>query len=549
MAHIHSVYDTDPHFMIDPNTRLLKNVSETQTILIQNDHNSERFTFELPRYIDGHDMSLCNIVEVHYINISSGSSRESSAGVYEVTDLQVSPASADVVICSWLLSGSSTKYAGNLNFLLRFACSTDRKIEYVWNTAVLPGVTVSNGLYNSDILIEEYTDVLLKWESGIHDAFDAMLVAINGESAGSTGSERVHYSFTVGTAGEQEFIEETNGSVFSESGGYRYHDRESYTIYRFPLSADGRDSTRITSAVFRAHTAQQTHLSFSTDKQRWVWFVDTCGLNISSQYYHDLAKYADVAAGAEYLYVRIADSSTEDGSGGAILSDVPVTLDLIYGVPNPHNLPCVNEEDDGKILRVIQGKWCAVDGQSATSRVHTYSFIPGEESETKYIHETNCADETSYDGSYRYMDKDNYIIYKYHIPNSGQVKKLYWTAVLKNKVLLEVSNDCENWATVLDQGTTQLAEEKKTLDLTESVNLLAWDDVYIRLANSDPDKTTSSGGAIRANDVELRIERSEVMLAAMAPSALDVSHDDNGNVVVRSSATVSSDASGNVVIL
>lgn len=66
MAHKHSVYDTDPHFAIDPITRAITNQSTTKTQLMQYDHNSERFTFEIPRLVDGHDMKLCDKIEIHY---------------------------------------------------------------------------------------------------------------------------------------------------------------------------------------------------------------------------------------------------------------------------------------------------------------------------------------------------------------------------------------------------------------------------------------------------------------------------------------------------
>ena len=88
MALKHSVYDTDLHFCIDPITRSIKNQTPGKTKLIQYDHNSERFTFEIPRYVDGHDMSKCDKVEVHYINISAGKSQQ-SADVYLCDDMQV----------------------------------------------------------------------------------------------------------------------------------------------------------------------------------------------------------------------------------------------------------------------------------------------------------------------------------------------------------------------------------------------------------------------------------------------------------------------------
>lgn len=66
VTRVHNVYATDTHSSINPVTRAIKNASSKKATLMQNDHNSERFTFELPRYIEGYDMSLCNETEVHY---------------------------------------------------------------------------------------------------------------------------------------------------------------------------------------------------------------------------------------------------------------------------------------------------------------------------------------------------------------------------------------------------------------------------------------------------------------------------------------------------
>lgn len=162
MAHLHSVYDTDAHFKIDGVTRVVKNASQTKTMLVQHDHNSERFTFELPRMIDGHDMSTCNVVQIHYINISSDKGNQYS-GVYEVDDLQVSPEGDDVVICSWLISANATQFDGNLSFVIRFVCSNNGKIDYAWNTVPHSQVYVSKGICNSDVVAEEYADILEQW--------------------------------------------------------------------------------------------------------------------------------------------------------------------------------------------------------------------------------------------------------------------------------------------------------------------------------------------------------------------------------------------------
>lgn len=171
MAHIHSVYDTDLHFSINPKTRAIMNESKGKTVLIQGDHNSERCTFELPRLIDGHDMAKCNVVQVHYNNIDA-ITKASSRDVYEVDDLQVSPKDDNIVICSWLISRNATRYAGALGFVLRFACSSTGEIDYAWHTAVCSAISVSTGMDNTGIVVEEFSDVLEQWREQIFDGVD-----------------------------------------------------------------------------------------------------------------------------------------------------------------------------------------------------------------------------------------------------------------------------------------------------------------------------------------------------------------------------------------
>ena len=154
MAHTHSIYDSDSHFSINPITRQIKNESSAKVIIMQYDHNSERFTFEMPREIEGHDMSLCNRVEVHFQN-------GTHADVYTADDLQISPDGDDVVICSWLISRNATQYVGALTFKLRFACIGENSaIDYEWNTAIFKGISIGEGMNNGEAITEQYPDAL-----------------------------------------------------------------------------------------------------------------------------------------------------------------------------------------------------------------------------------------------------------------------------------------------------------------------------------------------------------------------------------------------------
>lgn len=189
MALKHSVYDTDSHYKIDKTTRAIIDQSATPTKLMQYDHNSERFTFEIDRLIDGHDMSLCDKVEVHFLNID-GSTKEFNADVYPVEDLDISPDSDDVVIFSWLISRNATKYAGVLNFRIRFVCLNDDGIEiYAWHTDIFKGIAVSNGIHNTEMAIEDYSDLLTQWKNEIHNTIDALEAKVDSLEDEITGAE------------------------------------------------------------------------------------------------------------------------------------------------------------------------------------------------------------------------------------------------------------------------------------------------------------------------------------------------------------------------
>ncbi len=159
MSHIHTVIDTDPHYKIDGITRKIVNIDETKRQLVQGDHNSERFTFEIPRYIDGHDFSQCNVVEIHYENADIYE-KNKSLDMYEVDDLHIKNDDSETVVLSWLIAGTATKYVGTLKFIIRFACVSNDKLEYAWNTTLFDGISILQGLYNSKIIAEQNSDVI-----------------------------------------------------------------------------------------------------------------------------------------------------------------------------------------------------------------------------------------------------------------------------------------------------------------------------------------------------------------------------------------------------
>lgn len=186
MGHIHGVFDSDAHLVINPSTRAIKNSTPEKTRIMQHDHNSERFTFEFPKVIEGHDMTTCNVVQVHYLNTDS-QTRAVNKGVYELNDIQASPEDENTLICSWLISGNATKYAGSLDFIIRFCCVTDGNVDYAWHTDVNSEFKIVKSINNSEAVTTEYADILEQWKEEFED-----LIGSGGGSSSSAGIKTVN---------------------------------------------------------------------------------------------------------------------------------------------------------------------------------------------------------------------------------------------------------------------------------------------------------------------------------------------------------------------
>lgn len=177
MAHKHNVYDKDTHFQIDPITREITNESSKKVVLIQRDHNSERFTFVVPRQIEGHDMMKCNLVSVQYLNIDATDKSLQSKGVYEVDDLVEN--ADETITFSWLISENATMYVGTLNFCIRFECTTGSVVDYRWQTGINSKIAISSSYDNNKVVTEAFPDILAQWKAEIFESGGDAVVNVN----------------------------------------------------------------------------------------------------------------------------------------------------------------------------------------------------------------------------------------------------------------------------------------------------------------------------------------------------------------------------------
>lgn len=174
------VADKDYHFLINPIDRSINPYPDSsenapnatnKIKIMQYDHNSEVFTIELPRWVEGHDMLRCNRIEVHFLNIGDAGTNE---GIHLIDTDTITKIAGDVerIMFSWPISMAATQYVGTLSFAIRFACAEPAKsvnadeaeLLYAWNTLPYSKIQVGKSINNTDVVLEKYQDILSQWE-------------------------------------------------------------------------------------------------------------------------------------------------------------------------------------------------------------------------------------------------------------------------------------------------------------------------------------------------------------------------------------------------
>lgn len=230
MSHNHYIVDTGKHFVIDPLLRTI--TTETrELVLSQGDHNSERYTFEIPRMVEGHDMSLCNRIEVHYDNISKNK-KETHEGFYIVEDVNVS---SDTMQLSWLISGNATRLFGSLQFWINFICVDEGgNVIYSWGTDIFKGVRILANNRNTDNVVAVFPDVLDQWKNEVSDIIN------------SAGESHISYLVSPDDKGSIISLRDLVSGVYVLNGRFYPYDGAA-SVITFPnnvyTSVERTDST------------------------------------------------------------------------------------------------------------------------------------------------------------------------------------------------------------------------------------------------------------------------------------------------------------------
>jgi hypothetical protein len=199
MALKHEVKDADVHFVVDADSRKIIKQTSTKVNLMQYDHNSEEFTFDVPLEIENHDMSECDLIQVHYENTSAGTSVSTRKTYRGVRDIDPSTLVVDeekkIVSFGWLVPDTATTFAGTLKFQLKFICydNEDGSVPgYKWHTDVNDDIGIKAGLGYTENDFDPTTTATLQSieieeiDNGIRITLDGVAYELyNGSGGGS----------------------------------------------------------------------------------------------------------------------------------------------------------------------------------------------------------------------------------------------------------------------------------------------------------------------------------------------------------------------------
>jgi hypothetical protein len=169
MAHNHEIKDTDVSFVIDPITRAITTES-SKLYLAQYDHNSERYTFKIPRSIESHDLSHCDTILIDYTNTDKKKT-STKRGAFKVNDVVVED---DNILFTWLVSREATQLVGYLTFSVAFRChDAENNIIYEWGTDKFSKITIIEKTRYDQSILAKIPDLIDQIRTEVRDALSS----------------------------------------------------------------------------------------------------------------------------------------------------------------------------------------------------------------------------------------------------------------------------------------------------------------------------------------------------------------------------------------
>ena len=368
MSHVingfgHPVIDEsdDGIFVIDPISRIITLEVDGSPayfggpVLVKGDHNSERLTFKIPKVIEGHDMTTCNLVRIHYIAVDSATSTQYK-DAYDVPSSDRAAGENEYLVFNWLVDGNVTRSAGQVSFVVQFACTKEEErtvievdaatgesvtvnktvsiTEYSWSTLPYTELSVSDGITNTKqeaVEFEnEYNSIVTGWHNELSAAITQAQIDLANAIAESNNSNIKN--ITTDTSSE-------DGGINTVTIEFNDPNKEP-TVFEVQNGSQGSDGL----------SAYQVALNngFEGSEEEWVESLkaigyEDClkGVTITKAEYESLSDaeknredfvYIIKDAQIEADYATVAEGFTEDGDIAAALNQK--VHNFVYEVTN-----------------------------------------------------------------------------------------------------------------------------------------------------------------------------------------------------------------------
>ena len=180
MSEVITTEQANTRLTINPITRIVApKYRNTEAVYVaKGDHNSVCLAFEIPRYVDGYDMSAEeNIIHIHFANMDGEDKTKVSKGFSEAKSITVEKddtSQEEVVSFLWVLTKEATRYAGLVSFGITFerydTVDGEAQEVYSWSTKPYGKTIVWDSMDNSSATVEREYDYLVDTVNAIVSA-------------------------------------------------------------------------------------------------------------------------------------------------------------------------------------------------------------------------------------------------------------------------------------------------------------------------------------------------------------------------------------------
>ena len=209
---LRGVTGVDKTLYIDFDTREITIPPNIHQLGVESDDDVKKLTFNVPRYYYDNDLSEFNIY-INYMNANK------EGDLFEVFSKDVTIGEDDTLSFNWLVGRNAVAYKGTAIFNVCMKkiqkdaegniVLDDNKmpiVEKEFNTTIAK-LPVLEGLETGEVVVQEYADILLQWESmlfGAGDTIEAGIVASGEEQRRQIDLKGSEVNNTVTATGEAQ---------------------------------------------------------------------------------------------------------------------------------------------------------------------------------------------------------------------------------------------------------------------------------------------------------------------------------------------------------